>query len=81
MPFDDQIRAALDSTIASLRHHLEAELRAFAQETVRASTDEQKRAVTAASEAAAAEVRAQAEALVAGVRSQAEGQVADVRSL
>jgi len=78
--FDDQIRAALDSTIASLRHHLEAELRAFAQEAVRASTDEQQRAVTAASEAAAAEVRAQADALVANVRSQAEAQVADVRS-
>lgn len=35
MSFDDQIRTALDSTTASLREHVEAELRAFSQEAAR----------------------------------------------
>jgi chemotaxis protein histidine kinase CheA len=84
--FDDQIRAALDGTTASLRDHLESQLRAFAQEAARAATEERQRAaedrqqaVKAAAEAAAAEVRAQAEVLVADVRSQAEAQVGQIR--
>jgi len=42
--FDDQIRAALDGTTASLREHLEAQLRAFAQEAARVATEERQRA-------------------------------------
>ena len=44
MSFDDQIRAALDGTTASLRDHLETQLRAFAQEAARVATDERQRA-------------------------------------
>jgi hypothetical protein len=85
--FDDQIRAALDGTTASLREHLEAQLRAFAQEAGRVATEERQRAVEerqqavkAASETVAAEVRAQAEVLVADVRAQAEAQVGQIRA-
>lgn len=80
MSFDDQVRAALDSATTSLREHLEAELDAFAQEVVRASTEERQQAVAAASQAATAEVRAQADVLVADVRSQAEAQVSQFRA-
>src|SRR5207247_5188294 len=80
LSFDEQIRAALDSAATSLREHLEADLRAFAQEVVRASTEERQQAVVAASQAAAVEVRAQAEALVADVRSPAEAQLSEVRA-
>ena len=87
MTFDDQIRTALDGTTASLREHLEAQLRAFAQEAARVASeerqravDEQQQAVKAASETVAAEVRAQAEVLVADVRSQAEAQVGQIRA-
>jgi chemotaxis protein histidine kinase CheA len=85
--FDDQIRTALDGTTASLREHLEAQLRAFAQEAARVAAEERQRAVEeqqqavkAASETVAAEVRAQAEVLVADVRSQAEAQVGQIRA-
>jgi len=85
--FDDQIRTALDGTTASLREHLEAQLRAFAQEAARVASeerqravDEQQQAVKAASETVAAEVRTQAEVLVADVRSQAEAQVGQIRA-
>ena len=87
MTFDDQIRTALDGTTASLREHLEAQLRAFAQEAARVASeerqravDEQQQAVKTASETVAAEVRAQAEVLVADVRSQAEAQVGQIRA-
>jgi len=42
--FDDQIRAALDGTTASLREHLEAQLRAFAEHAARVATGERERA-------------------------------------
>jgi rhodanese-related sulfurtransferase len=42
--FDDQIRAALDGTTASLREHLEAQLRAFAEQAARVATGERERA-------------------------------------
>jgi len=42
--FDDQIRAALDGTTASLREHLEAQLRAFAEQAARVATGERDRA-------------------------------------
>ena len=44
MSFDDQIRAALDGTTASLREHLEAQLRAFAEQAARVATGERERA-------------------------------------
>lgn len=44
MSFDDQIRAALDGTTASLREHLEAQLRAFADQAARVATGERERA-------------------------------------
>ena len=44
MSFDDQIRAALDGTTASLREHLEAQLRAFAEHAARVATGERERA-------------------------------------
>ena len=80
MTFDDQIRAALESTAGSLREHLEAHLRAFSQQAVRAAAEERQQAVQAAAEAATAEVRSQAETLVADIRSQAEAQVAHIRA-
>lgn len=81
MTFDDQIRAALESTAGSLREHLEAHLRAFSQQAVRAAAEERQQAVHAAVDTARAEARSQAEALVAGIRSQAEGQVAHIRAV
>jgi len=50
--FDDQIRAALDGTTASLRDHLEAQLRAFAQEAARVAAEERQLAADAAARAA-----------------------------
>ena len=70
MSFDDQIGAALDSTAASLREHLEAELRAVSREAARLAGEDRQQAVKAA-EAASAEVRAQAEAQVAQIRAAA----------
>jgi len=78
--FDEEIKAALDGTIRSLREHLEAQLRDFSQHAVRTATEERQQAVKAAVDAASAEVRAQAEALVADVRSQAEAQVAQIKA-
>ena len=52
MSFDDQIRAALDGTTASLRDHLEAQLRAFAQEAARVAGEERQLAADAAARAA-----------------------------
>jgi hypothetical protein len=60
--FDDQIRAALDGTTASLREHLEAQLHALAQEANRALTDERQRAADEATRVAAEAAGAAAEA-------------------
>src|ERR1700754_590252 len=79
--FEDRIRAALASATTSLRQHLDADLRTFTQEMVRAAGDERQRAATAAPEAAAAEVRAQAEALVKDVRAQADLQLGQLRAV
>ena len=48
MSFDEQIRAALDSTAATLRERLEAELRAFSQQAERAASEEREQAARAA---------------------------------
>jgi uncharacterized coiled-coil DUF342 family protein len=71
LSFDDQIGAALDSTAASLREHLAAELRAVSQEAARLAGEDRKQAAKAA-EAAVAEVRAHAEAHVAQIRAAAQ---------
>jgi chemotaxis protein histidine kinase CheA len=71
LSFDDQIGAALDSTAASLREHLEAELRAVSREAARLAGEDRQQAMKAA-EAASAEVRAQAEAQVAQMRAAAQ---------
>jgi len=64
MSFEDQVHAALDGAAASLRRHLDADVRAIAQEVARVSAEERERAVAAAREAAAAEVRVLAEAQI-----------------
>ncbi len=69
MSLDDQIRAALDSAATSVRQHVEAELRAFSQETMRLATEQRQQAVKAAAEATAAEVRAQAESELVRIRA------------
>ena len=51
MSFDDQINAALDGTISSLREHLEARLRDFSRNAVRTATEERQQAVKAAVDA------------------------------
>lgn len=78
MPFDDQIRAALDTTAASLREHLEAELRAFSREAARLAGEDRQQAVQAA-DIAAAEVRAQAESQVAQIRAAAQKHAEEVK--
>ncbi len=79
MSFEDQIRIALGGTTANLRQHLEADLKALAEEIVRASADERERAVGEATQereeavaAAASEVRAQADAQLAQFREAAQ---------
>jgi hypothetical protein len=74
--FDDQIHVALES----LREHLEAQLRAFSQQAIRAAAEERQHAVRAATDAARTEVRSQAEGIVAEIRSQAEAQVLHIRT-
>jgi DNA repair exonuclease SbcCD ATPase subunit len=78
LSFDDQIGAALDSTAASLREHLEAELRAVSREAARLAGEDRQQAVKVA-EAASAEVRAQAEAQVAQMRAAAQKHVEELK--
>jgi hypothetical protein len=88
--FDDQLRAALDRALTGVRGHLEADLRAFAQELARAAAEERTRAMAQAAEAAAVDVRRQAQAQLAQLREtaqkhsdelrrSAEAQIADAR--
>jgi hypothetical protein len=74
--FEDQLHIALDGAAASIRQHMEADLRAFAAEVVRAAADERERAVGEATEtataAATAEVRAQADAQIGQYRDAAQ---------
>ena len=57
MAFDDHIRQALDRALAGARTHLESDMRALAQDIVRAAADERAKAVAQAAETAAADVR------------------------
>ena len=80
MSFEDQIRIALDSAAASLRQHLEADLRTFAEEVARASADERQNVVAAAADERQSAVAAAADAAAAEVRGQAEAQIAQFRA-
>ena len=77
--FEDQIHAALDDATASLRRHLDADVRAIAEQVARVAAEEREAAVAAAAEAAAAEVRAQTEARIAHLRSLAQKHVEDLK--
>ena len=68
MSFEDQIRAALESASTALRQHLEADLKAFAQEIARAASEDRQRSV----EAATASARSQAEAQINQYREAAQ---------
>lgn len=72
MSLDDQIRQALDRALVGVRSHLETDLRVFAQELLRATTDERNRTVSQATEAAVAEVRQKAHAQLADIRDAAQ---------
>jgi len=78
LSFDEQIRAALDSTAASLRQHFEAEMLAFSREAARLAGEDRQQAAKAA-EAAAAEVRAQAESQIAQLRAAAQKHAEEVK--
>jgi len=83
--FDDQIRAALDSTAATLRERLEAELRVFSQQAERAASEEREQAAKAAAAElqqalqAAGEQHQQALTAAADERRQALNAAADER--
>ena len=79
MSLDDQIRQALDRALAGARGHLESDLRAFAQELLRAATDERTRAVAQAAEDVAAEVRQKAQTQVVEIREAAQRHTDEVR--
>ena len=79
MSLDDQIRQALDRALAGARGHLESDLRAFAQELLRAATDERTRAVAQATESAAAEVRQKAQSQIVEIREAAQRHTDEVR--
>ena len=84
--FEDQIRTALDGASTALRQHLEADLKAFAQEIARAASEDRQRSI----DAATASARSQAEAQINQYREAAqkhtehlkhvaENQIADLR--
>ena len=77
--FEDQIRIALGGTTANLRQHLEADLKALAEEIVRASADERERAVGEATQEREEAVAAAAQAAASEVRAQADAQLAQFR--
>jgi hypothetical protein len=76
---DDQVRQALDRALAGARGHLESDLRAFAQELLRAATEERTRAIAQATETAAAEVRHKAQTQVVEIREAAQRHTDEVR--
>ena len=73
------MRAALDRALAGARGHLESDLRAFAQELLRAATDERMRAVAQATETAATEVRQKAQSQVVEIREASQRHTDEVR--
>ncbi len=79
MSLDDQIRQALDRALTGARGHLDADLRAFAQDALRAATEDRTRAVALASESSAADVRQKAHAQVLEIRDSAQRHTDEVR--
>ena len=79
MSFDDQIRQALDRALTGARTHLESDLRALAQDIVRAAADERTRAVAEATETAAADVRRHAQTQLAQIRDGAKKHAEEIR--
>lgn len=79
MSLDEQVRQALDRALTGARGHLEADLRAFAQELLRAAAEDRARAIADAANAAAAEVRQKAHAQLADIRGAAERHTDDLR--
>ncbi|MBI4263838.1 MAG: GAF domain-containing protein [Acidobacteria bacterium] len=79
MSLDDHIRSALDRALTGVRGHLEADLRAFAQDLARAAAEERGRAVREAAEAAAADVRRQAQAQLTQFRDAAQKHADELR--
>ena len=79
MSFDDHIRQALDRALVGARTHLESDLRALAQDIVRAAADERAKAVAEASEAAANDVRRHAQTQLAQLRDSAQKHGEEVR--
>ncbi len=79
MSFDQKIRAALDRATAQLHAHLQADLRAFTDDLMRAAGEERARAAQQAAETAAAEVRRQAEAHIEQLRHAAQKQADDIK--
>ena len=79
MSLDDQIRQALDRAVGGVRAHLETDLRAFAQELLRITTDERNRSVAHATEAAVAEVRQKAHTQLADIRDAAQRHTDELR--
>ena len=72
MSFEDQIRQALDRALAGARTHLEPDMRALAQDIVRAAAAERAKAVAQAAEASAADVRRHAQTQLAQLRDSAQ---------
>lgn len=79
MSFDDHIRKALDRALTGVRGHLEADLRAFAEDLARAAVEERTRASKEAAEAAAADVRRQAMVQLAHLRDAAQKHTDELR--
>jgi hypothetical protein len=77
--FDDQIRKALDRALTGVRGHLEADLRAFAQDLGRAAAEERTRAMKEAADAAASDVRRQAQTQLAHLRDAAQKHADELR--
>ncbi len=79
MSFDDQIRKALDRALNGVRTHLEADLRAFARDIVRAAAEERATAMSQAADAASSEVRRQAQAQLVQLREAANKHSEELR--
>jgi soluble lytic murein transglycosylase len=77
--FDDHIRKALDRALTGVRGHLEADLRAFAQDLARAAAEERHRAVKEAADAVTADVRRQAQTQLAHLREAAQKHTDELR--
>lgn len=79
MSLDEHIRKALDRALTGVRGHLEADLRAFAQDLARAAADERTRAVKEAADGATADVKRQAQTQLAALRDAAQRHADELR--